>query len=80
MQEAESPFLLFSGSSHPELAQEVAKLLDVQLGKVKLGHFPDGEIAVQIQQSVRGRDVFVLQTVALDPNHSLMELLAPRFF
>jgi len=75
MQESESRFILFSGSSHPELAQEMALLLGVQLGKVKLGQFPDGELSIQVLESVRGRDVFVLQTIALDPNNHLMELL-----
>lgn len=70
-----SEALLFSGSSHPELAQEVADQLGVKLGQVSLDRFPDGEISVQILESVRGRDVFVLQSVALDPNFYLMELL-----
>lgn len=68
-------FLLFSGSSHPALTQEAADYLGVKLGKVALGRFPDGEISLQIQENVRGRDVFVMQTVALDPNNYLMELL-----
>lgn len=66
---------LFSGSSHPELAKEVANCLTCQLGKVSIERFPDGEIFLQIQENVRGRDVFVFQTVALDPNNFLMELL-----
>ncbi len=66
---------LFSGSSHPELANEVAEYLGIQLGKLQLERFPDGEISLQILENVRGRDVFVLQTVALDPNNYLMELL-----
>ncbi|NGX42734.1 MAG: Ribose-phosphate pyrophosphokinase [Chlamydiae bacterium] len=67
--------LLFSGSSHPVLAQEVADYLGIELGKVVLDRFPDGEISLQVQENVRGRDVFVIQTVALDPNNYLMELL-----
>lgn len=66
---------IFSGSSHPELAQEVAECLDSQLGKIAIERFPDGEISLQIQENVRGRDVFVFQTIALDPNNFLMELL-----
>lgn len=68
------PFL-FSGSSHPELAEEVAQNLSCQLGKISIERFPDGEISLQIQENVRGRDVFVFQTIALDPNNFLMELL-----
>lgn len=72
---ASSRPLLFAGSSHPELAQEVAHLLGSPLGLISLSSFPDGEIAVQVQESVRGRDLFVLQTIALDPHFYLMELL-----
>ena len=67
--------LLFSGTSHPTLAKEVAEHLGVRLGQMELGRFPDGEIEVQIMENVRGRDIFVLQTIALDPNEYLMELL-----
>lgn len=67
--------LLFTGNSHPKLAQEVADHLGVRLGKIQLDRFPDGEISLQILDCVRGRDVYVLQTIALDPNNYLMELL-----
>lgn len=67
--------LLFSGSSHHALASDIAKHLDMSLGKIELKRFPDGEIAVQILENVRGRDVFVVQTIAKDPNNYLMELL-----
>lgn len=67
--------LLFSGSSHPILAQEIGKFLGIPLGKVDIKRFPDGEIEVQILENVRTRDVFVVQSVALDPNNYLMELL-----
>lgn len=70
-----SHFLLFAGSSHPELAEHVARGLGVSLGKVSLSTFPDCEIGVQILENVRGRDAFVLQTIARRPNHYLMELL-----
>lgn len=68
-------FLVFTGTSHRELADEVATYLGAQLGKVSLFRFPDGEISLQILDNVRGRDVFVIQTIALDPNNYLMELL-----
>jgi ribose-phosphate pyrophosphokinase len=70
-----SDVVLFSGSSHLTLAQEIADELGIQLGKVTLGQFPDGEISVEILESVRGKDVFILQSIALDPNFYLMELL-----
>ncbi|MBS0628848.1 MAG: ribose-phosphate pyrophosphokinase [Verrucomicrobia bacterium] len=68
-------FILFSGSSHPELAKQIADSLHVKLGKASLSTFPDCEIGVEILDNVRGRDVFVLQTIARRPNHYLMELL-----
>ncbi|MBA2728935.1 MAG: ribose-phosphate pyrophosphokinase [Parachlamydiaceae bacterium] len=70
-----SKVLLFSGSSHPTLAKEIADDLGITLGKIALGRFPDGENHVQILENVRGRPTFVLQTVALDPNNHLMELM-----
>ena len=75
MQESVSEMRLFSGSSNKELAQEVAADLGVCLGKILIERFPDGETSVQILECVRGRDVFVLQSIALDPNNQLMELL-----
>jgi ribose-phosphate pyrophosphokinase len=69
------PYMIFSGSSHPELAREIAKNLHVDLGKVITETFPDGEIGVQILENVRGKDVFVVQSPARHPNHYLMELL-----
>jgi ribose-phosphate pyrophosphokinase len=68
-------YLLFSGSSNRQLSEEIAKTLGIELGKIILETFPDNEIGVQIQENVRGRDVFVLQSVARHPNLYLMELL-----
>lgn len=67
--------MFFAGSSHPELAREVAKVLGMPLGQMSIETFPDGEIGVQILENVRGKDVFVLQSPARQPNHFLMELL-----
>jgi ribose-phosphate pyrophosphokinase len=75
MQRNNQDSLLFTGSSHPALAQEVADYLQIRLGQVKIERFPDGEISLQIMENVRGRDIFVFQSVALDPNNYLMELL-----
>lgn len=68
-------YMLFAGTSHPELAQQIARCLGKQLGKALVEKFPDGEIGVQILESVRGRDVFVVQSIARHPNFYLMELL-----
>ncbi len=72
---ADKSFLLFAGSSHEELARQIAEKLKVKLGNIQIETFPDGEIGVQILENVRGRDVFVLQTIARRPNHYLLELL-----
>lgn len=71
----EPSFMLFSGSSHPRLAEEVARSMNITLGKIRIEPFPDGEIGVQILENVRGKDVFVLQSPAHRPNHYLVELL-----
>lgn len=70
-----SQALLFTGSSHPTLAADIANYLNIPLGKGSLSRFPDGEIAVQLLEDVKDRDVFVLQSIGLDPNFYLMELL-----
>ena len=67
--------LLFCGSSHEALAKEVAIELNIPLGKMSLSQFPDGETAVEIQEDVRGRDVFILQSTAINPSFYLLELL-----
>lgn len=67
--------LVFSGSSHRQLAEDVARDLGTQLGKMDIQTFPDGEIGVHICENVRGRDLFVIQSIARHPNLYLMELL-----
>lgn len=68
-------FMLFSGRSNPTLSKEIASFLKVDLGQVTIEDFPDGEIGVRINENVRGRDVFVIQSIARQPNFYLMELL-----
>ncbi|MGA1317159.1 MAG: ribose-phosphate pyrophosphokinase, partial [Rubrivivax sp.] len=67
--------LLFSGNSNPVLAQEIATHLGIELGKAHVGRFSDGEVTVEIQQNVRARDVFVVQSTCNPTNENLMELL-----
>ena len=55
-------FILFSGSANLDLAEEVAKLLDVELGSVERERFADGEIYIRFEESVRGADCFVVQS------------------
>jgi len=67
--------LIFAGTSHPNLANEISKILNVNLGHVDIQRFPDGEVSVVVLESVRGKDVFIIQSIALDPDKYLIELL-----
>ncbi|MBI5167746.1 MAG: ribose-phosphate pyrophosphokinase [candidate division NC10 bacterium] len=67
--------ILFSGNANPKLAQEIADCLGVPLGDAEVSQFSDGEIFVQIYESVRGAHVFVIQPTCPPVSHHLMELL-----
>lgn len=67
--------ILFAGSSNLKLAQDVSQELKINLGHMVLNQFPDGETNVQVLENVRGRDVFILQSIVGEPNHYLFELL-----
>jgi len=67
--------VLFTGNANPVLSQEIATHLGLELGKASVGRFSDGEVAVEIQQNVRARDVFVVQPTCAPTNDNLMELL-----
>jgi len=66
---------VFTGNSHPQLANDVADILGVPLGKSKVSTFSDGEISVDINETVRGNDVFIVQSTSSPVNNNLMELL-----
>ncbi len=66
---------LFTCNSHPELAQEIAEHMGVELGKATVTKFSDGEISVSIWESVRGKDCFIIQSTSEPVNDNLMELL-----
>ncbi|MBW3543054.1 MAG: ribose-phosphate pyrophosphokinase [Planctomycetes bacterium] len=66
---------LISGRAHPRLAAEIADYLGVELGRVSVSDFPDGEISVRLDQNVRGCDVFLIQPTGPPVNTNLMELL-----
>jgi ribose-phosphate pyrophosphokinase len=65
---------IFSGTANPELAEEVAHYMGVNLGSINIKHFADGETYVQVQESVRGCDVFLIQPTSPPANDHLMEL------
>ena len=79
MTEMTKRMILFSGSVNPELAEEIAKYLNVNLGNIKHEKFANGEIYARYQESIRGADVFLIQSVCasetFDVNDALMELL-----
>jgi len=66
---------IFTGNSNPILADRISKSLKVQLARLKVTRFSDGEVQVTIEQNVRGKDVFVVQSTCNPANENLMELL-----
>ena len=66
---------LFTGNSNRALAESIAKELNLPLSEIEVGHFSDGEISVHIGETVRGRDVFIIQSTCAPVNENLMELL-----
>jgi len=66
---------VFTGNSNPELAKKICDYLGIELGKALVSKFSEGEIQVQIEQNIRGNDVFIIQPTCAPPNDTLMELL-----
>jgi ribose-phosphate pyrophosphokinase len=66
---------VFSGSAHPQLAGEIAEFLGVPLGQCRLRRFPDSEVSFQIDENIRGTDVFIVQPTSTPVDEHLMELL-----
>jgi ribose-phosphate pyrophosphokinase len=73
-QTAEKRLVLFSGRGYPELAERIADRLDVSLGEVHLQSFSGGEVYARYEQSIRGSDVFIVQSLGDPVNQNLMEL------
>ena len=67
--------MVFTGNATPKLAADVVQHLNISLGKAKVGRFSDGEVMVEVLENVRGKDVFVLQSICTPPNDHLMEVL-----
>jgi ribose-phosphate pyrophosphokinase len=70
-----SGMMIFTGNANPRLAEEVARKLNLPMGKSSVSRFSDGEVMVEILENVRGRDVFVLQSTCSPTNDNLMEVL-----
>lgn len=69
------PLRIFSGSAHPALAEEIAKILDTEVGKSSTWHLPDSEVYVTIDEVVRDQDIFFIQPCSTPVNDNLVELL-----
>ena len=67
--------MVFTGNANPKLAADVAKRLNISMGRAVVGRFSDGEVSCEILDHVRGRDVFVLQSTCAPTNDNLMELM-----
>ena len=70
-----SNLIVFSGNATPQLAQKIAKHLHIPLGSADVHRFSDGEIAVEINENVRGSDVFIIQSTCSPTNDNIMELV-----
>jgi ribose-phosphate pyrophosphokinase len=71
----QSDFMIFTGNANPDMAADIASNLGISLGSATVGRFSDGEVTVEINQNVRARDVFVVQSTCAPTNENLMELL-----
>src|SRR5690606_31881100 len=72
---AVSRMMVFSGNANPDLARKVVERLHIPLGDATVSRFSDGEIFVEINENVRGADIFVLQSTCAPTNDNLMELV-----
>ncbi|MFT4765112.1 MAG: ribose-phosphate pyrophosphokinase [Oleispira sp.] len=70
-----SKLMVFTGNANPKLAKLVVERLDIPMGEMSVGKFSDGEITVEIDENVRGKDVFIIQPTCTPTNDNLMELL-----
>ena len=71
---AHGPLKLFTGSAHPALAKEIAECLGMPVGAARLHRFPDSEVSFQIDENIRGADVFIIQPTCSPVDANIMEL------
>jgi ribose-phosphate pyrophosphokinase len=70
-----SNIMIFSGNANPNLALRTVEHLNMPLGKITAGKFSDGEVMVEVNENVRGRDIYIMQPICAPTNDNLMELL-----
>ena len=68
-------FDIFTGTANPELANDISKILGIEISKADVGYFSDGEIKVEIEDNVRGHATFIIQSTCTPQNKNLMELM-----
>jgi len=66
---------IFTGTSNPDLAEEVSKMLGIKISAADVGYFSDGELKVEIEENVRGHDTFIIQSTCSPTNKSVMEIM-----
>ena len=71
----DNAFDIFTGTAIPELAEEVSKILKIDIAPADVGYFSDGELNVQIQENVRGHDTFIIQSTCSPTNKNVMEIM-----
>ena len=71
----DNAFDIFTGTANPELAEEVSKILKIDIAPADVGYFSDGELNVQIQENVRGHDTFIIQSTCSPTNKNVMEIM-----
>jgi ribose-phosphate pyrophosphokinase len=71
----ESAMMVFAGNAHPQLVNLIVRHLQMPLGKMQVGQFSDGEVSCEIEEDVRGKDIFLVQPTGAPTNDNLMELL-----
>ena len=71
----DNAFDIFTGTANPELAEEVSKILMIDIAPADVGYFSDGELNVQIQENVRGHDTFIIQSTCSPTNKNVMEIM-----
>jgi len=70
-----SKMMVFTGNANPDLARRIVRQLHIPLGDASVGKFSDGEIMIEINENVRGKDVFLIQPTCAPTNDNLMELV-----
>ena len=75
MQSARADIKIFAGSTGVAFAKRMCKYIGAEMGDAEVIHFSDGNIFIRVQETVRNKDVYLVQPIGLDPNNELVEIL-----